>query len=222
MEIKYKQPLIVASIINMLLGAFLIICGILEFVGVLDTPANNSITTLGVQLSYVVFISGILVFISGIVTFLDRQRLFRINLDIFLGLIALAFPIFLSVVLILQAVICIRLLPPILSALFYMITVLVVKLANEEMRKTFKLNTRVLEVGQRRKQGVNVAAILASKSTSKAKTKNIATIGSLATGSQKRTWLKFDPRKLLQGRRRSYRGGFFKGFYSGSRRKRKF
>ena len=222
MEIKYKKPLIVASIIDSLLGAFLIVCGILEFVGILDTPANNSISTLGVQLSYVVFISGILICICGLVTFFDRQRFFRINVDIFLGLISLAFPIFISVVLLLQSVICIRLIPTILSSLFYMTTVLIVKLSNEEMRKSFKLNTQALEVGKRRKQGVNVVAMLNNSGPSKAKSANIASIGNFAAGSKRKSGARLDLRRLMRGKRKTYGGGLFKGLYSGSRRRRKF
>ncbi|MBQ3425578.1 MAG: hypothetical protein IJH37_00345 [Clostridia bacterium] len=224
MNIKYKKPLIVSSIINLLLGGFLIICGLLEFTGVLDTPANNSISTLGVQLSYVVFTSGLLVFISGIVTFFDRKSLYHINLEMFLGLIALAFPIFISVVLILQAVICIRLIPTILTSLFYMIAILIVKLSNEEMRKTHKLNTTKLTLGERRKQGVNITSLIKNNNTSgRKKTANISSIGELAsiTKSHKNPFLKLQ--KSFGGRhKRRTGGGFSKRLYSGARKKRKF
>ena len=221
MDIKYKKPLIVASIINFTLGGFLIICGILEFTGILKTPANNSISTLGVQLSYVVFISGILIFISGIVTFLDRHRLNYINLDIFLGLIALAFPIFISVVLLLQAVLCIRFIPTILASLFYMVAVLIVKLSNEEMRKIHKINTQMLAVGERRQQKVNVTQIFKGNNMSRARSANISSIGRLAGGSKRRLLSRFDLRMLLNGKRKS-NSGLFKGLYSGSRHRRKF
>lgn len=226
MNIKYKKPLVVASIINYALGGFLFICGILEFTGILDTPANSSISTLGVQLSYVVFISGILVFISGIVTFLDRHNLYHINLDIFLGLIALAFPIFISVVLILQAVVCIRLIPTILASLFYMIAVLVVKLSNEEMRRTHKLDTSKLEVGNRRKQGINIAAIVnkSSSGSGRKMSAHITSLGELATFSKSHANPFARLRKSIGGghRRRIGGGGLGKRLYSGSRRKRRF
>ena len=224
MEIKYKKPLVIASIIDFLLGAFLAICGLLEFTGILNTPANNSISTLGVQLSYVVFISGVLVLISGIVTFLDRKRFYRINLEIFLGLVALAFPIFISVVLILQAIICIRLIPTILASLFYMIAILIVKLSNDEMRKTHKLNTTKLEVGERRKQGVNIASIFKKGSSRSGRTKqaNISSIGGLASVSRSHSNPLAKLQKAMRGKRKRHGGGLGKRLYSGSRKKRRF
>lgn len=216
MEIKHKKPLIVAALIDIFLGVFLIICGMLEFLG-WDTQANTSLTTAGVQLSYLVFISGLLVFFSGGLTFLKRHTLDMINLQIFIGVIALAWPIFVSISLFFSRLyICIRLLPTMLSALFYIIAILIVKITNESLRKTHKINTKIGTTGKR-KQSINVSAILSNASETAKSSKNISALGDIASMFKKKNATAVMSKTLQSGKRHSSINPFA-GIYSGRRR----
>ncbi len=164
MKIKHIKLLSVASYINLFLGIFLIICGIIEITGILKTDANTSIEAGGVQLSYLVFISGILVFISGLFTLLNKKTMDKTNLQIIIGAVSLAWPIFVSIALFFaQLIICIRLVPTAMSSLFYMISLLIVKITNESLRKVHKFNPSAhVETMGKRKAGVNIANTLGS------------------------------------------------------------
>ncbi len=164
MKIKYIKLLSVASYINLFLGVFLIICSIVEFTGLLKTDANTSIETGGVQLSYLVFISGILVFISGLFTLLNRHTMDKTNLQIVIGASSLAWPIFVSIALFFaQMIICVRLVPTTLSSLFYMIALMIVKITNESLKRAHKFNPSAhVEAMGKRKAGVNIANAIGS------------------------------------------------------------
>lgn len=239
MEFKYIKPLVVASIINVCLGAFLFICGILEFTNILPTPANNSIRTVGVQLSYLVFISGVFLLASGGITFLNRKTMRFVNLQIFAGVTTLAWPIFVSIALFFTTIphtINIRLIPSTMEALFYIISLFIVKITNETLSKTHRINTQMLQTGKR-KVGVNVANVLnnAGGDTKKAsvnikalggvvqgfKTKNAAQIGSKIFISGKRRSSGNPLKRLFSGQRRHSGGGLAKRLYSGKRRRRR-
>lgn len=238
MEFKYIRLLKIAAIINVSLGVFLFVCGILEFTNILPTPANNSIRTVGVQLSYLVFISGILLFASGGLTFLYRKTMRFVNLQIFAGVTALAWPIFVSIALFFTTIphtINIRLIPSTLAALFYIVALLIVKITNETLSKTYKINTLMLQTGKR-KQGVNVAAVLnsAGGSTKKSsvdvkailgganfKTKNSVASGAKRLFSGKRKTGGNPFKRLFQGQRKRSGGGLAKRLYSGKRRRRR-
>ncbi len=225
MELKYTKPLIVASIISLALGAFLILSGLLEFTGVLTTNANTTITTVGVQLSYLVFISGILVFISGGLTLLHKKYMDFIDLQVFIGVVALAWPIFVSIALFFaELTICIRLLPTMLSSLFYMITILVVKIANEALRKSHKFNpsAQIASLGKR-KQSVNVTKMLNNQSAKSHFNIRISDISELFQRLQpkRKAGGSVLTRLFYSGTRK--RGGMKGGFlYAGSRRRGKF
>ncbi|MGN0163847.1 MAG: hypothetical protein ACI4EA_09780 [Candidatus Ornithomonoglobus sp.] len=223
MDLKHIKLLNVASIINACLGIFLIICGLLEFTGILYTNANTTIESVGVQLSYLVFISGILVFASGLATVLSRKTMNNINLLILLGVVSLAWPIFVSISLFFsQLIICIRLLPTMLTSLFYVIAILIVKITNEGLHKVHKFNPiSYIEALGKRKTGVDVARVLNS-GTGKAKTGNaLKSLGNLASAGGKRKSSIGLGKIFYSGTRRSIRG-FGKGLYSGTRRRGKF
>lgn len=160
MKVKYKKPFFVAIIINLALGAFLIINGVLEFCGVLQTMANNNVTTMGVQSSHLIFVSGVLTFLSGLYSAINYKTLKNLTLQLFLGVVALAWPTFVSMVLFLsQFIICIRLAPTLLTSLYYVITILIVKIGNEEFNKRVKLSGNI-KIGEKRKRNVDIIGVL--------------------------------------------------------------
>ncbi|MGN0181825.1 MAG: hypothetical protein ACI4DP_05360 [Candidatus Ornithomonoglobus sp.] len=223
MNLKHIKLLTIAAIINAGLGAFLIICGLLEFTGILYTNANTTIESVGVQLSYLVFISGILVFASGSITILVRKTMSHINLLILLGVFALAWPIFVSISLFFsQLIICIRLLPTMLSSLFYIIAILIVKITNEALRKVHKFNPVAhVEALGKRKTSIDVAKVLNS-GKGKAKTGGgIQSLGNLAQAAGKRK-SGFSLGRLFYSGTRHSQVSFGKLFYSGTRKRGKF
>lgn len=224
MKLKFIKLLMAASVINVCLGTFLIICGILEFTGILETNANTSIESVGVQLSYLVFLSGIWVFASGLLTVLLRKSLYKVNLQMFLGVISLAWPIFVSVSLFFsQYIICIRLLPTMMASLFYMISILIVKIANEELKTKITINPKAFieRVRSTNKTSVDVSQMFVRKDASRQKSSvNIKSIGSLANKvmPKKKTSLGGFANSLFGGRRRS--GNPLSAiFYRGSRKR---
>lgn len=211
MKLKNMKLLMVASIIDVCLGIFLVICGVLEAVGIIVTRSNTSITAGGILLSHLVFVSGVLVLISGGFSLLKRNKMNYINLQILVGAIALAWPLFVSIALFFsQMIICIRLVPTILTSLFYIIAILIVKIRNEELKKSHKFNPQKhLSAMGKRKSGVNVAGALQSHSKSRArashglntasfmsKFKTKKRIGSkrMFTGSRRRSGIKLHSR----------------------------
>lgn len=238
MNFKYIKPLIVSSIINLGLGGFLFIFGILEFLGIADTPANTVYRAIGIQLSFLVFISGLLLLASGGLTLIFRKTMFLVDLQMFIGIAALGWPIFVSIALYFSTrphVITIRLIPSILAALFYVICILIVKITNEALRTEHKLNTHIGQSGQR-KRSINVGAMLTNASGTQKHTgpsinslrgvaesfqpKNAAAAGAkmLFSGGRRRS--RFNPFKLMNGQRRRRGGGLMKRLYSGSRHRR--
>ncbi|MGN1116127.1 MAG: hypothetical protein ACI4TH_06150, partial [Candidatus Ornithomonoglobus sp.] len=223
MNLKHIKLLTISSIINVGLGTFLIICGLLEFTGILYTNANTTIESVGVQLSYLVFVSGVLVFISGLITIMVRKTMNHINMLILLGVVALAWPIFVSISLFFsQLIICIRLLPTMLSSLFYVIAILIVKITNEALRKVHKFNpTAHVESLGKRKTSIDVAKVLGG-GKGKAKSGNgLQAIGNLAQAAGKRR-SSFSLGKIFYSGTRRSRASFGRLFYSGSRKRGKF
>ena len=235
MNIKHIKLLNIAALINVFLGAFLIGCGIFEFTGIIDTNAATSIEAGGIQLSYLVFVSGLLVFICGILSFLDRKDMAHINLHIFLAAASLAWPVFVSLVLFFtQMTICLRLVPTTLSSLFFIISVMIVKVANESLRKVHKFDpSRSVGTltGEKRKTGVNVSHALQGSGKRKA---GVNLSHALQGGGKRRTGVNvshlihggsghpshsFDIRRALNGiARPSHRRGK-SILYSGQRRR---
>ena len=221
MNLKHMKFLKIASVINLLLGSVLIIMGLLEFTNIMETKANTVIESVGVQLSYLVFISGILVFVSGGVSLINRKNIAGINLQILLGVIALAWPVFVSISLFFsQLFICIRLLPTMMSALFYVIAVLIVKITNEALKKTHKFNPKGhFETAGKRNSGVDISRVFNSNTpTRKARPMHkIQSLGSNASGKRKNILSVF---RILQspGKRRS--GKNFNFLYAGAKHRR--
>lgn len=203
MKLKNMKLLMVASIIDVCLGIFLVICGVLEAVGIIVTKSNTSITAGGILLSHLVFVSGVLVLISGGFSLLKRNKMDYINLQILVGAIALAWPLFVSIALFFsQMIICIRLVPTILTSLFYIIAILIVKIRNEELKKSHKFNPQKhLNAMGKRKSGVNVAGALQSHSKSRARASHGLNTASLMS--------KFKTKKRIGGKR----------MFTGSRRR---
>ena len=77
--------LVIASYINLFLGIFLIICGIVEITGLLKTDAATAIETAGIRLSYLVFVSGVLIFIAGLFTLIKQRTMENTNMQIIIG-----------------------------------------------------------------------------------------------------------------------------------------
>lgn len=225
MNIKFSKLVMIATFINIGLGLFLVICGILEFTGAIQTRANNTIESAGVQLSYLVLISGILTLGSGTATFLNRKTFDRINLLIFLGIVALAWPIFVSIALLFsQYIICIRLLPTMLSSLFYIISILIVKIANEEMRQGHKFDpTALANATTLKTPAVDIKKVISNSNQKKKSGANIKALGniagSLTSGRVKRFSL---GRIFYSGSRRKSGGGLGRRLYSGGRSRGRF
>lgn len=219
MNLKYIRLLMIASIINIGLGLFLIICGIFEFTGMLYTNANNTIESVGVQLSYLVFISGILTLISGFTTVLFRRNMAYINLLILIAVVALAWPIFVSISLFFsQMIICIRLLPTMMSSLFYIIAILIVKISNEALNRTHTFNPSMfVESLGLKKGGVNVSRVMYSNVGKKKTGGNIQGFMNFLAPEKRRT-SGFSLRWIFHIGKRRGGGGFWKILYGGKRR----
>lgn len=225
-NIKHSKLLKVASIINLCLGVFLIICGILEFIGIIPSDANRIYRAVGIRLSVLVFISGILVFISAIATLAENDDYINIDFLIFLGVASLAWPIFVFISLFFATfphTICIRLVPTILTSLFYVISVMIVKITNEALRKVHKFNLNALVNRGKKKSGINVANVLRSTGEKKAKQSHgLNSIGGIAAKFNSKNGVSIQRIFNAGGKRRSGGGGFFKRIYSGSRKRGKF
>ena len=142
MEIKYTKILNISSIINVLIGLFLILCGLLEFIGIINIDAATEIKSGGIQLSYLVFIGAVLIFVCGLTTLLNIKTMKKSALQLFFAICALAWPIFVSIALFFsQNLICLRLLPIMMASLFYIICLIIVLIANDNIGKNkFKIS----------------------------------------------------------------------------------
>lgn len=221
MNIKYKNVLLVAAIINFVIGVFLFVCGILEFTGVLQTNAHNVTETIGVNVSYLVFISAVLIMISGMVSISTYNRLYLINLQVFLGVLGLAWPLFLQISLFFtQLTINIRLVLTVLVALFYIIAILIVKIANDEFIKTVKFTpSGLIAQSGKRKNSISFERIF-NNSSGKAHTSNVvqSAIGILGNASKPKRSFQPNIQRLLVGKRKSNKK-IGKKFYATSRRR---
>lgn len=235
MNLKHVKVLNIASLIDVFLGAFLIGCGIFEFTGIIDTNAATSIEAGGIQLSYLVFVSGLLVFICGMLAFLDRKDMAHINLHILLAAASLAWPVFVSLVLFFtQMTICLRLVPTTLSSLFFIISVMIVKVANESLRKVHKFDpSRSVGTiaGEKRKTGINVSHALQGGGKRKTginishalqgggKRRNGVNVSHMMHGGAKHSSHSFDIRRVLNGHAKSSHKHGKSMLYSGQRRR---
>lgn len=220
MNLKHYNLLKVASFINMFLGLAIVVIGILEFFGLLDTRANTEIESVGIQLSHLVFVSGVLCALSGGLTVFSGKSGNGINVQMFTGVLSLGWPIFVSISLFFsQLIICIRLLPTTLSSLFYVIAILVVKISNEALKKTHHFNPKVVFQSMgKRANGIDIGRSIANAGP---KTKigagpKIQALGNLNT----RRRPGFSPLKALFNNTRRRRGSFMNFLYAGSRRRR--
>lgn len=222
MNIKHNKLLFVASVIDTLLGLFFIICGILEFTNALHTKANTVTETIGVQLSYLVFISSILTASTGVLSVIHTKSLRLINLRIFMGVITLAWPTFLSITLFFTLVqINIRLMSMMLASLFYMIAVLIVKITNLDFSKGVNLNpSAMIASSGKRAKSVNLGTMMSS-GADKLYQKNITHVVENLAESLKPSKnsvilkLKF----LFVGKRNHSKPGLFKGLYVGHKQR---
>ena len=208
MELKFKnqKPLFVASIICVGLGGFLFINGFLEFVGIAKSAANLSYSAGGIQLSYLIFLAGVLLLASGIFTLITIKTMKHVNLQIFLGIITFSWPTAVTLgMLFIQHVVFIRLLPTILAALFYFISLCVVKIVNSELRTShkIKINLQGDSDNIKHRKGVNIAGQLRKVSTDKSHSRaNISAVGKLANGHKSSGSPLGKMRSMLLGGRR--------------------
>ena len=221
MQIKYKKPFMVAIIINISLGIFLVGACILEFAGIINQTDYNSVYTVGVRLSHLIFISGALTLASGILSLIRFNDLRYLTLQILLGVAALAWPIFVALALFFsQNMLCIRLLPTLLASLYYIITILVVKIGNESLNKTRKIKGN-LEIGKKRAQGASVQTIFKDAGhQGRAKSANLSGVMGKLSGMMQIRHSGGFMKRLFSGRRRYSHGGFMKRLFSGKRRRR--
>lgn len=220
MEIKHKNLLLSASIINALVGLFFIICAVFEFTGIIQTKANNVTETIGIQLSYLVLIGDVLILSSSLLSIFTRKTAALLNLQIILGIVALAWPMFLSISLLFtQAKINIRLVIMTLTALFYIISVLVVKITNDEFVKSHTFNpTAIINASGKRSQSVDVKSIF-NHTSAMTSNKNIAqSVGNLAAGMNTHHAPKINVSALLKGRRAGNNLGFMSRMLNRHRR----
>ncbi len=221
MNIKYKKVLFVAAIINFCVGIFLFVCGLLEFTGILQTNAHNVTETIGVNVSYLVFISAILIMISGAVSISTYNRLYLVNFQVFLGVLGLAWPLFLQISLFFtQLTINIRLVLTVLVALFYVIAILIVKISNDEYIKSVKFNPSAMIAQSGRRKNSDILEKVFASTGKKVQTANIvqSAISVLGNASKPRNSFRPNIQNLFVGKRKS-RHAFGKKLYASGRRR---
>lgn len=221
MNIKHNKLLFVAAVIDTLLGLFYLICGILEFTNALHTKANTVTETIGVQLSYLVFVSSILTTATGALSVVKNKTLNLLNLRVFMGVITLAWPLFLSITLFFtQLQINIRLLTMTLASLFYIIAALIVKITNDEFSKGFNFNpSAMIASSGKRARSVDLGAMMNS-GAGKMHQKNFAqTVENIASTIKPQRIHGGVMQRLFVGKRRLGGGNIFKGFYGGHKRR---
>ena len=222
MNIKHKKLMFVAGVINALLGAFYLISGLLEFTNTLTTAANTVKQTIGVQLSYLIFLSSLLTTATGVLTIIYTNNLKKINLQVFLGATSLAWPLFLSITLFFtQLHINIRLITMTLASLFYVIAVLIVKITNSEFSKGIKFNpSAIIASSGKRGKMVNINAVV-NPAIGKVQQKNVLhKVENLASNMSTTKNVGANFRNVYTRRRRKS-GPSFKGLYAGRRRNNK-
>lgn len=215
MNIKYKKLLLVAAIIDVCIGLFLFVSGMLEFTGIAQTKADNITETIGIQLSYLIFLSCVFISLSGITSIVSYRKATNLNLQIFLGVVSLAWPLFLTISLLFtQLIINIRLVISVLVSLFYVIAVLIVKISNADTIKSYKFNPSAIISSQgKRTQSVEIGTILNRSQGGKAKSTNVLqSFGNIATGLSGRSSRRLNFNRLFMGKRKSSHG-FGKGLY---------
>ena len=223
MQIKHKKPFFVAIILNIALGIFLVGACALEFVGLINQTNYNSVYTVGLKLSHLIFISGALTLGSGLFSLIRFRDLRYLTLQILLGVAALAWPIFVALALFFsQHMICIRLLPTLLASLYYIITILIIKIGNESLNKTHKISGN-LAIGKKRAHGANVQSIFKDNGhQGRAKSANVSgALGSISSKMHRRHSGGF-MKKLFSGKRHQNHAGFMKKLFNGKRRRRRF
>lgn len=219
-NIKHGKLLFVAGVIDALLGLAFFVSGMLEFSDAVYTKANTVKQTLGVQLSYLVFISSTLMLVTGALSVIYRKSMQMLNARVFLGVISLAWPVFLTITLFFtQFMINIRLLTMSLAALFYIIAILIVKITNDEFVKTYKFNpSAMIASSGKRAKSVDFGAIM-SNSSGKIHQKNfvqsVENLASTMTHRRSGGGLK----RLFAGKRKVGSGNFLRGIYSGQKRR---
>ncbi len=188
MEIKYTKILNISSLINVLIGLFLVVCGLLEFIGIIKTEAATEISSGGIRLSYLIFVGAVLVFVCGLTTLLNIKTMQKAALQLILAIGALAWPIFVSIALFFaQNLICIRLLPIMLASLFYIICLIVVLIANDSLgRNKVKISPseHIAALGKSAHR-VNVMSALKPSGKKASRNVDISNIGSKINISKK-------------------------------------
>ena len=220
MNIKHKKLLFIAGVINAIIGVFYFFNSIIEFTNILQTKANTLVQTACIQLSYLIFISAIFTTLAGIAAIVNRNSIRLINLRVFLGILSLAWPLFLSITLLFTRVIInIRLLTMTLAALFYVTSVLIVKITNAEFTKNVKFNpSAIISSSGKRAKSANIGSVVSSTAV-KVQNKNFThTFKNISSSINTRKHSFGNLQALFSGKRKN-NVGFFKGLYSGKKRR---
>ena len=220
MNIKHKKLLFIAGVINAIIGVFYFFNSIIEFTNILQTKANTLVQTAGIQLSYLIFISAIFTTLAGIAAIVNRNSIRLINLRVFLGILSLAWPLFLSITLLFTRVIInIRLLTMTLAALFYVTSVLIVKITNAEFTKNVMFNpSSIISSSGKRAKSANIGSVVSSTAV-KVQNKNFThTFKNISSSINTRKHSFGNLQALFSGKRKN-NVGFFKGLYSGKKRR---
>ena len=220
MNIKHKKLLFIAGVINAIIGVFYFFNSIIEFTNILQTKANTLVQTAGIQLSYLIFISAIFTTLAGIAAIVNRNSIRLINLRVFLGILSLAWPLFLSITLLFTRVIInIRLLTMTLAALFYVTSVLIVKITNAEFTKNVKFNpSAIISSSGKRAKSANIGSVVSSTAV-KVQNKNFTHTFENISSSIKTHKHSFLNLQSFFSDRRKNNVGFFSGLYSGKKRR---
>ena len=220
MNIKHKKLLFIAGVINAIIGVFYFFNSIIEFTNILQTKANTLVQTAGIQLSYLIFISAIFTTLAGIAAIVNRNSIRLINLRVFLGILSLAWPLFLSITLLFSRVIInIRLLTMTLAALFYVTSVLIVKITNAEFTKNVKFNpSAIISSSGKRAKSANIGSVVSSTAV-KVQNKNFTHTFENISSSIKTHKHSFLNLQSFFSDRRKNNVGFFSGLYSGKKRR---
>lgn len=220
MNIKHKKLLFIAGVINAIIGVFYFCNSIIEFANIMETKANTLIQTAGIQLSYLIFISAIFTTLAGIAAILNRNSFRLINLRVFLGILSLAWPLFLSITLLFTRVIInIRLLTMTLAALFYVTSVLIVKITNAEFTKNVKFNpSAIISSSGKRAKSVNIGSVVSSAAANVQNKDFINTFKNISSNINTHKHSFGNLQAFFSGKRKN-NIGLFKGLYSGKKRR---
>lgn len=221
MSIRYKKLILSASIFNIIVGLFLLLSGISEFVGIINTQVHTVLETAGISLSYLIFINSMFILAAGVITVATHKKMQLMNLQMFLGIISLAWPLFLQISLFFtKLTINLRLVLSILTAMFYIISLFIVRISNNDiLTKSYSINpSRMITQVGRRSSTTDISRIFKPAAPKLHKSNVVQSVGKLTAIVKPRKAVRIDSSRLLTGKRR--KGGLLAKFiYTNTRRR---